>query len=180
MAIRFHGFIFIFFVLALWVAYGSKRSICKNTLISFLLLIHVAATSVAYYYDMRYPFSAAKQAAKFITNLRLRDPIILGYNDATTMSLAGYLNDKIYYPQANRFGSFLTWDKTSLVELSTCEIIQKAGTIKTKEKRPVIVVLNYMPKKEEYTCTAGPSLTFVGWLPNAIVANEVYSIWIVQ
>lgn len=149
-------------------------------MISVLLLIHVAATSVAYYYDMKYPFSAAKQAAGFITNLRLRNPVIVGYVDATTMSLAGYLNTQIYYPQADRFGSFLTWDETRLVVLSTCEIIRKAGEVRTKTKRPVLVVLSYMPKENECRYTSGFSFTLLGWFPTSIVATEVYSIWLIQ
>jgi len=180
LGIRFPGFIFIFFILALWIGYGLKGSVCRSRVISVLLLIHVAATSVAYYYDMKYPFSAAKQTARFIANLRLRNPVIVGYVDDTTMSLAGYLNTQIYYPQADRFGSFLTWDETSLVALSTCEIIRKAGEVRTKTKRPVLVVLNYMPKEEECRRTSVSSFTLLGWFPTAIVANEVYSIWLIQ
>jgi len=180
MAIRFHGFIFIFFILTLWIGYALKGSICKSRVISLLLIIHVVATSVAYYYDMKYPFSAAKQAARFITSLGFHDPVIVGYVDAPVSSLAGYLNTQIYYPQANRFGSFITWDKTSLVELNTCEIIRKAGQVRNRTKKPVLIVLNYMPKKEDFICTSGPSFTFLGWTPTAIVMNETYSIWLIQ
>jgi len=180
LGIRFPGFIFIIFILALWIGYSLKGSVCRSKVISVLLLIHVAATSVAYYYDMKYPFSAAKQAAGFITNLRLRNPVIVGYVDATTMSLAGYLNTQIYYPQADRFGSFLTWDETRLVVLSTCEIIRKAGEVRTKTKRPVLVVLSYMPKENECRYTSGFSFTLLGWFPTSIVATEVYSIWLIQ
>ncbi len=143
-----------------------------------LLLIHVAATSIAYYYDMKYPFSAAKEAAVFIKSFGCRDLIIVGYREAP--ALAGYLNSKIYYPQANRFGSFIIWDKTSLVRLNTCEIIGKAGELKNKTKKPVLVVLNYMPKKEELICNSGPPFALLGWTPAAIVANETYSIWLIQ
>jgi len=180
LTIRFYGFIFIIFIVSLWLGYGSKGEVCRSKLISMLLLIHVAATSIAYYYDMKYPFSAAKEAAGFIKSLGYRDLIIVGYEQAHLNPLAGYLNSKIYYPQANRFGSFIIWDKTSLVELNTCEIIKKAGELKNKTKKPVLVVLNYMPKKEELICNSGPPFTLLGWTPAAIVANETYSIWLIQ
>jgi hypothetical protein len=180
LGIRFPGFIFIIFILALWIGYGSKGSVCRSKVISLLLLIHVAATSVAYYYDMKYPFSAAKQTARLITDLRLRDPIIVGYEDVLTSPVAGYLNAQIYYPQANSFGSFITWDKTSLVKLTTCEIIGRAVEMKTRTKRPVVVVFNYMPKEEKCMHFSGYSFSLVGYFSTAIVANEVYSIWIIQ
>jgi hypothetical protein len=180
LGIRFPGIIFIIFILALWIGYGKKGDVCRSKVISLLLLIHVAAASISYYYDMKYPFSAAKQTAKFIENLRLRDPIIVAYADAATSPIAGYLNDRIYYAQANRFGSFITWDKTSLVYLTTCEIFGKALELRTKTRRPVLVVLNYMPREEACWRAGGSPFALIGWFPTAIVANEVYSIWITR
>ena len=180
LTIRFYGFIFIIFIVTLWLGYGSRGDVCKSRLISMLLLIHVAATSIAYYYDMKYPFSAAKEAAVFIKSFGCRDFIIVGYKESHVSSLAGYLNSKIYYSQANRFGSFITWDKTSLVVLNTCEIMRQAGGLKNKSKKPVLVVLSYMPKKEELICKSGPPFTLLRWSPPTIVANETYSIWLIQ
>ena len=95
-------------------------------------------------------------------------------------SLAGYLNSQIYYPQANRFGSFITWDKTSLVRFNTYEIMRRAEEIKNITGNPVLVVLNYMPKEKDFIFNSGLSFTFLGCEPTAIVANEIYSIWIIQ
>jgi hypothetical protein len=162
------------------MAYSSRGDVCKNKLISVLLLVHVAAASMAYYYDMKYPFSAAKEAAGFIKSFGCRDLIIVGYKQDHVAPLAGYLNSKIYYPQASRFGSFITWDKTSLKELNTCEIIMKAGELKNKAKKPVLVVLHYMPKNQELVCKSGPSFALLGWTRTAIVDNETYSIWLIQ
>jgi hypothetical protein len=176
--VRFHGFIFIIFMLALWIGYGSKSIVCKNKLIFLLLLIHVTATSIAYYYDMKYPFSAAKEAAGFIKSFGYRDLIIVGYKGTHLNSLAGYLNTKIYNPQTNRFESFSTAN-SSLASLSTCEKIRQAREVSSKLKKPVFVVLGYMPKKEEI-CIPGASFSLLGWFPNSIVPDEVYSIWLVQ
>jgi len=176
--VRFYGFIYIIFILALWIGYGLKGSACKSKLIFILLLIHVAATSVAYYYDMKYPFSTAKEAARFIKSFGCRDLIIVGYKEAHLNSLAGYLNSKIYNPQTNRFESFST-AYPNLASLNTCEKMQKAREISAIAKRPVLLVLDYMPKKEEI-CISGSSFALLGWFPNSIVPAEVYSIWLVQ
>jgi hypothetical protein len=176
--VRFHGFIFIIFILALWIDYGFKGSVCRNRLISLLLLIHVAATSVACYYDMKYPFSAAKEAARFIRSFSCRDCIIVGYWETHLNSLSGYLNSKIYNPQTNRFESFST-AHSNLPSLNTCEKIQIARQVRAIARRPVILVLNSMPKNEEI-CGSGSSIVLLRWFPTAIVADEVYSIWIIR
>jgi hypothetical protein len=178
--VRIYGFFFMLFILSLWIGYGLKGSECKNKLISVLLLFHVVATPVAYYYDMRYPFSSAIRAAGFIKYLDYQDSVIIGYRNAPVSSLSGYLNAKIFYPQTNQFGSFTVFDSTYFVRLKTSEVIQKAEEIRTVTGKPVVVVLNYMPKETESINTSQYSLLFLGGFSISIVASEVYSIWVIK
>jgi hypothetical protein len=176
--IRFYGIIFILFILSLWIAYGLQGKLCNGRLLSLLLLFHVIATSVAFYYDMKYPFSASKKVAVFIKNLEYNDFIIVGHRDTPVSPLAAYLNTEIYYIQEDRFGTFYTWAKTRLVNLKFCEVIQKAIEIRDATGKPVLLVLNYFPREEEIMFKY--SLFQIGQFPTSIVAQERYSIWIMK
>ena len=178
--IRFFGIIFMLFVLSLWIGYGLKGKLCNSRLLSLLLLFHVIATSVAFYYDMKYPFSASKNVAGFIKSLEHKDFIIVGHRDTPVSPLAAYLNSEIYYVQEDRFGSFYTWSKTRLINLKFCEVVQKAKRVRDVTGKPVLLVLNYFPRKEEFMCTFEYSLSLIGRFSTSIVASESYSIWIMR
>lgn len=196
--IRFLGFFMILFMSSLWIGYGLKDNICRSKVISLLLFLHVIANSVAYYYDMRYPFSASKQAAEFIKDLKYQELVIVGYRNAPVSPLAGYLDAKFYYPQSNSFGSFITYDETWRRRLTVDEVFQKAKEVRASTEKPVLVVLNsstifskspnhiQMPeseKEERWRITEesfAESFTFLEQFAVSIVTNEVYSIWLVE
>ena len=175
--IRFYGFIFILFMLSAWIGFSLQKR-RNEILLSFLLIIHVIATCVAYYFDMKYPFSAAKKTAQFINLLDTKKWIVVGYRDTPISTLCGYLNTKIFYPQANRLGSFIKWDATSFKKLTTCEVIKKAVYIKHLTKKPVLIVLNYFPAQRDLHCFQKIKLLYVS--PLAIVPDEMYSVWVIN
>jgi hypothetical protein len=52
--------------------------------------------------------------ADFIHGRHMEDMLIIGDEDAPTFTVAGYLDQDIYYICANRMESFILWDKKRL------------------------------------------------------------------
>lgn len=178
--IRFFGIIFVLFVLSLWIGYGLKGKSCNSRLLSILLLFHVMATCIAFYYDAKYPFSASKNVAGFIMNLKDKDFVIAGHRDTPASPLAAYLNSEIYYIEEDKFGSFYAWPKNRLINLKFCEVVTRAKRVRDLTGKPVLLVLNYFPRKEEFMCTFKYSIFLIGKFPTSIVASESYSIWLMR
>ena len=83
----------------------------KNKFITLLLCTHVIAGTFAFSIDLYEPFSMSKKSASFIQIRHMDNMLFAGTNDYAASALSGYLNKKIYYPNVNRFGSFIIWNK---------------------------------------------------------------------
>ena len=121
---RHTGFLFVTFILSVWLyrcyaqtnwsvlPFVQKREVLFSYGLTLILLLHVSASFVAASIDYRYPFSMAKSVAEFINERGLNKRLIVGYPDFTTSAVVGYLGvSKIYYPQADRFGSYVRFDR---------------------------------------------------------------------
>ncbi len=121
-SMRHWGHIFILFFICLWLSQNEKknndsgsRSLAKEKLINiFLIIILVLSlfgSSIAFYYDYKYPFSNGKNAAEYIkNNFNIEKIIIVGLPRAQTETIAGYLNKSFYYPQEERFAINIIWN----------------------------------------------------------------------
>lgn len=123
--IRYFGYFFIIFISSLWLSdlennndkflfNISSKSIktISNIFLIIILIISVIGTSIASYYDYKYPFSSGKQVAQYINdNYSNKNIKIIGYHDYATETIAGYLNKDIYYPELKEFSKFVNWEK---------------------------------------------------------------------
>ena len=125
---RHVGHIFIYFFCFLWLSeyYKDGNYIVKmrkslfqkifNAFLTFILLVSLGGTIIAYYYDYKLPFSNGKNVASYIEKKYNEDYVIIGYQDYTSETVAGYLDKKIYYPESDRFSKLVKWDNRSFVD----------------------------------------------------------------
>lgn len=70
----------------------------------------VAAALIATYADAREVFSPASAVADDIERAGLESAFIVGYPDFGASAVAAELDRAVWYPNADRFGTFLRWD----------------------------------------------------------------------
>ena len=57
------------------------------------------------------PFTISPKVAEYIVKNNFGNLPILAYPDFRTFSIGAYIKNPLYYPQGDRFGTFLLWDK---------------------------------------------------------------------
>lgn len=126
-SLRHYGHHFIILIACIWISClkPEENYLIKNRekfsqkLMNWFLIICLASSligsGVAYYYDYKYPFSSAKDAANYITSeFNVDELIIIGYHFHPAETIAGYLNKELYYPHSieeNKFSKFVNWPK---------------------------------------------------------------------
>ena len=163
-ALRHHGLLFIVFVLATWIArdrYAVKwfRPVDRwsnlaertlNPLLTLLLVIHVIGGGIAITLDYRHVFSHAQTTAAFIKEKQLQDLPMVGYNDYAAAAVVGYLDkDQAYYPEGERWGSFVVWNTARDATVSDAAIIAAANRLLIQRQQDVLLVLNHPLNPDE-------------------------------
>jgi hypothetical protein len=188
------GFLFITFILSAWLyrcceqvnwsvfseSSRKKWEMLFSHSVTVILLLHVGASFVAASIDYRYQFSMAKSAAEYINERGLNDRLIVGYPDFTTSAIVGYLGiDQAYYPQGNRFGSYVRWNKERDVELTQKEVVDEAHQLRAREladgkSKDVLIIFN---KALGNDLVRASKLQKIGEFAGAIVWDENFYIY---
>jgi hypothetical protein len=191
---RHAGFLFIAFIMSAWLyrcheqtnwAISSESSLKKwetlsSHIITLLLLLHIGASFVAASVDYQHPFSMAKSTAKYISERGLNNRMIVGYPDYTTQAIVGYLGiSQAYYPQADRFGSYVRWDKQRRPEITEQEVVDKARQLEAHElidskNQGLLIILNE-PLRDDLV--QANKLQKIGEFTGAIIKNENFYIY---
>jgi hypothetical protein len=140
--LRHFGFVFIYLIACLWISenrnkeegylinFGKLRN--KKFLSIFLIIIlslSVAGSSIASFYDYKYPFSSGKQVAEYIEKNFDKDNIVMvGYKDADVQTIMAYMDKEMYLPQKRDFGLFIT-NRIRLNDVETEEIFKQAFSL---------------------------------------------------
>jgi hypothetical protein len=191
---RHAGLLFIAFIMSAWLyrcheqtnwSISSESSLKKwETLfshsITLILLLHIGASFVAASVDYQHPFSMAKSTAKYISERGLNNRMIVGYPDYTTEAIVGYLGiSQAYYPQADRFGSYVRWDKQRRLEITEQEVVDKARQLEAheltddKDQGPLIILNE--PLRDDLVQAS--KLQKLGEFTGAIVKDENFYIY---
>ena len=152
---RHYGHLFVLLLACLWLSRGwlahdltgdvhkGKRQV-YDRLFTGVLCLQVFSGVYAYTADIRLPFSTSYAAAAQIERARLDDRPLIGINQRPVSSLSAYLNRPIYYPEAERFGSF--W------EISYPEVVEQAEIVRSLEtfaaQYPAFVAILTQPLDE--------------------------------
>jgi len=119
---RHYGYLFIFFIICLWlfnsspVKFGSDVTAVQKSFrpkvafyfITMILLIQATAGVYAVSMDYLFAFSNSKDTASFIAKKGFQEATIIGSQYRNVSVVSGYLDQPIYYPELQQFGTFWT------------------------------------------------------------------------
>jgi hypothetical protein len=160
--LRHFGHIYVMFVVCLWLGMDYNEDIelkpgwlrnvtafCsshKTAFLTVLLVIHFIAGVHASAMEWLYPFSQAKNTARYIEEEGLAKMPILGEVDHAVLSVAGYLDRPIYYARGERTGTFVIYDKKTEKAISELTLIMRAHKFAESDKGNILLVLNHKLK----------------------------------
>lgn len=148
-SMRHNGHFYFVLILSLWMLNNNlKENKVNNKYIQFFLntlfLIHMIGGIYSYAMDIKFPFTAAKEASKYIKNNKLDDCLIIGSRGTVVIpSLSGYLKKTIYSPETKRFDSFITFDVAQEFTTSLKDIFQDVVKFIKLGHKKILLVLNY-------------------------------------
>lgn len=199
-AARHYGHLYIVLIAALWIAsYYPKSSLLlefkdipssfkqvvtawakfvkkhKNTLLMIILFAQLVGGIVAFSRDLLIPYSASREAARYIQSQHLEQMFIVGSRDANISPISGYLNRKIYYPERQGMGSFVLFN-SQRKDVDSTTVLEQVSQIIKREQPNVLLILNYELK------TANPDLNMVllEKFTKSFIGNEKYYLYQVK
>jgi hypothetical protein len=154
--LRHHGFLFIALIAALWIHQDcapaekpfwvkylkpvSEKIAARALLV--LLIIQLMSSSIAVMIDYRYVFSSAKQTAQFLRSNHLDSSEMIGDVSYATSSVAAYLiNKQFFYPDAQRYGTFIKWDNQRTKEVNLSTLLRDSQRLSMQDQK-VVLILN--------------------------------------
>jgi hypothetical protein len=184
--LRHHGFVFLAFVLACWLAEDERRATrarerdaldrLRSGLLSLLLAVHVLAAATAVWTDVRFEFSAGRRAAAFLREQGLADATIVAEPDSLAGTVIGYLDqDRVYFPRAKRWGSFVRWDAERLRPASDEEVVASVAELRREGREPIVLVLG-RPLSDALAADAG--LRPIGRFESEVVRKERFFLYV--
>jgi hypothetical protein len=115
-ASRHVGHIFLCLVAAMWLAptmtarRSTARANTRRNVLTVLLIVQVVAGVFAASLDLVYPFSNGLAMAQYIHQHDPGRTEIIGLPDTAASTVAGYLDQPLYYLAGARFGTYIVWD----------------------------------------------------------------------
>lgn len=127
---RHHGFWWVLMVATFWIAVDSGIVTRRRAtaMLSPVLLVGLAASGIAAWWDWRAPFSGARCAAESIYRRGIDDLPLVGGVDWAASGVAAYLpQGNLYYPAKGDSGSFIIWnlDRLRQQDLSQSDLVQE-------------------------------------------------------
>ena len=186
--VRHFGNLFLLFIACIWISNidkgdkylintkGNFNKIFQSTFLIIILISSLIASSVAFYFDWKYPFSNGKYVAEYIEeNFDKDNMVIVGYKDYSAETFAGYLNKDVYYPNSRDFKKLVSHtDRTPIVSI---EDIFEDSYFFTENSKTVLTILIYSnPDREilEKYFFKKLDVEFI----NSIVPNENYYLYL--
>lgn len=180
------GHLFVLLLAAYWLSKSLRQwdvnwltlpfvAFCDRHRYAFLvamLSVHVLVGASASGMDLVYPFSASRDAAKFILKHYSRGIVIVGDHEAPASAVAGYLNRQIYYASDHRFGTFMTWRRKEKSVPTEEDVIVQATDLLLQAKSDVLLVLNYKLKRpwQQFELTQS--------FEKSVVPDETYYLYV--
>ena len=132
-------------------------------------LVAVGAVSMA----LQAPFSQSKAVADYLRSHHLKNMFLVGDEDCSVATVAGYLDRDIYFARGERLGSFVVWDVGRMArrDYSVLELAKRKAI---ELHQDVIVILNYRP------AVIDASIPNIASFDGAIVADEDYFLYLVR
>jgi len=198
---RHHGHLFILLIACLWIsAYYPESKLSdkfekgyslrlyvffstqllkkySNAFVTILLCVHVIAGSFAFTMDLFQPFCKSKEVVEFIQRKHMEDMLIVGSRDYVSASISGYLDKKIYYPDINRFGSFMVWnDEMRIVGFQ--ELLEKISRLTAQVNTDILLVVSYELNNRRPDISISPLAKFTN--TRTIYVDQDYYLYLIR
>jgi hypothetical protein len=156
-SVRHHGFIFVAFLMAAWIARGARaprgasprpwqrlRDAALAPTVVAVLLAHVPGAAIAMAYDARYIFSSGKRAADSLRALGLADALLVAEFDFPATAVLGQLGPRsvAYSPRTGRPFTFVKWTRDRLWEPTDEEAIHFAEDFGARRGQDPVLIMN--------------------------------------
>jgi len=168
--LRHIGHHFIILIICIWLSclkkdesyllagFGKFGKKILNWFLIICLGTSLIGSITAYYYDYRYSFSSAKKAADYIkSEYDLNKVVVIGYKSHPSETIAGYLNEDIYFPYSvndNKFSKFVSWPKMQVVYDINLPI-QSAYKFILKGKESLLIITDAIKSDEDVLENSG-------------------------
>lgn len=162
----------ILLLACLWLAAGEEEtrygaSSWSSRAIGVILGTQVVAWGIASWYHLNFDFSGSREMAQFIRVLDAKLPPIVADADDATSSVAGYLNQPLYYASNRKVQTYIRWNRERTgggVEdtLAFAHELAEGGN-------RVLLLLNYPLESQ--------TAKFLARTRGAIVADEVFYLY---
>ncbi len=145
-----HGMLFVIFFVGYWLerltrpaalnpVRGRQGQILDIVVTLILVSQSLFGIRVAYQ-DLTMPYSNGKSVAQYIQSHGWQSKPIVGCLDFSAQAVVGYLGIKnIYYPQGERWGSYIVWDQKRRENVGLDNCLQSAQSL----GKDVLVVSSY-------------------------------------
>ena len=188
--LRHHGFLFILFMVAAWlyrsseddegtpalVRAGFPGGIAPTALVTPVLIFQLSGGISAFQMALKNVFSNGQRASVYIKEHGLARLPIAGDVDYAMASIVGYLNkDKVYFPRANRFGSYVIWDKSRLHQMSQEELLRRTTAFAKAAGQDILLIVNYPLPKD---LAASRSISHIASFTGATMGDEDFHLYL--
>jgi hypothetical protein len=185
--VRHHGFFFVLFLMAAWLARDApvgpalsvwsriRRDALAPTLIA-VLVAQVPAAAIAIAYDYKYIFSSGRRAADAIRARGLADALIVAEVDYPATAVLGQLGPHAvaYSPRTGRTFSFVKWTRDRHWEPTDEQTVRYAATLGAARGEDALLIMN-RPLVPELV--DGAAVTRIAELYDSMIEEENFYIY---
>jgi hypothetical protein len=112
---RMWGILFLAFIASVWTARVRRApAVWSSWLFGGLLAINAFGGLFTLASEVQ-PFSQARNTATWLKKNNLADAFLIGSKDSKVSSVAGYLGRPVYYLECECSGTFVIWNRRSLL-----------------------------------------------------------------
>ena len=198
---RHYGHLYIILIAALWLAHYYDNSPIiikfidrinhrlskitlngynfvyhnKKSLLLMILWLQLIAGIVAFSRDLITPYSSSQVTANFIKDNELSNHLIMGSEDFTIAPISGYLNQKIYYPESQKLGSYVLFNNERKI-VNDGDIMKQMINIIAEKNQDILLIMN----REFMERSPNLDIEFIEKFTKSFIYNEKYYLYLVR
>lgn len=190
---RHHGQFFLWLLCCAWLARAlpqGERSSCPgrrrggwgsalSATLTVVLLLQALACAWAVVQDVARPFSQSRAVGTALRGEEFDGTILVGSIDYAAQPVAAYVERPIWYPESERFGTFVDWSaRRRMVPVE--KVLQDALSLFEERGRDVVLVLNQTPSiapGQRLALGQNGELVYLAAFTGAIVPDENYHLY---
>ena len=172
---RHHGFIFVAFFMASWIAVGQRSTLRLQRAITIAFAVHVPGAAIAIAFDARYIFSSGARAAHELRRRGLDNSPIVAEVDYPATAVLGQLGPHAvaFSPRTGRTFSFVRWTADRFWNPTDTQTLQYASGLGATLGKDAVLLMN-RPLQPELI---GPRVERIAELYDSMIEEENFYIY---